>query len=179
MSEGIRMSLPFARHLAENMVELLRPYCQRIEIAGSIRREKPTVGDIEIVLIPAMQPDLLGVWSFSPGLISETLANDGFLLTKNGDHFKKAHLSNGRASFDIFLTTPEQWGVIFTLRTGPEEFSHRIVTRRNQGGLLPSFLRVKEGRVWNGSVAMETPEEEDFFKAIEIPYILPKERREI
>jgi DNA polymerase (family X) len=178
MSDGTRMSLPFAKHLAEQMIDLLKPYCERIAVAGSIRREKPDVGDVEICLIPAMQPDLLGEWHYSPDLISEALTNDGFVLPKNGDHFKQAKLPNGGVTFDIFLTTPECWGVIFTIRTGCAEFSHKLVTPRNQGGLLPSYLRVKDGRVWHGNTVMDTPSEEDFFRVIGLPWI-PPENREV
>ncbi|GAF93472.1 unnamed protein product, partial [marine sediment metagenome] len=41
-----------AKQIADKYVELLRPMAKRIEIAGSIRREKPFVGDIEICMIP-------------------------------------------------------------------------------------------------------------------------------
>jgi DNA polymerase/3'-5' exonuclease PolX len=41
-----------ALKIAQETVELLRPHCERIEIAGSIRREKPEPNDIEIVAIP-------------------------------------------------------------------------------------------------------------------------------
>lgn len=41
-----------ARAIAETLVELMRPYCSRIEIAGSIRRGNPVVKDLEIVAIP-------------------------------------------------------------------------------------------------------------------------------
>lgn len=41
-------ALPLAQSLAQSM----RPFCERVEIAGSIRRKKPSVKDIEIVAIP-------------------------------------------------------------------------------------------------------------------------------
>ena len=46
--------------IAESLVEKLRPACERIEIAGSLRREKAMVGDIEIVAVPRLERDLLG-----------------------------------------------------------------------------------------------------------------------
>ena len=39
-----------ALEIAEKTKAQLAPYCERIEIAGSIRRKKPDVGDIEIVV---------------------------------------------------------------------------------------------------------------------------------
>lgn len=41
MSEGIkRLPLAEAKKVAEELVEEMHPYCDRIAIAGSIRREK-------------------------------------------------------------------------------------------------------------------------------------------
>src|ERR1700750_2314871 len=38
--------------IAQKLIERIKPYCVRAEIAGSIRRCKPEVKDIEIVAIP-------------------------------------------------------------------------------------------------------------------------------
>ena len=46
------MKLQQAREIAEGVKAKLAPHCERIEIAGSIRRGKPVVGDIEIVCVP-------------------------------------------------------------------------------------------------------------------------------
>lgn len=42
--------------VAEALRDYLAPACVRIEIAGSIRREKPEVKDIELVCEPSMVP---------------------------------------------------------------------------------------------------------------------------
>lgn len=41
-----------AKKIADDVLEQIRPHCFRAEIAGSIRRLKPEVKDIEIVAIP-------------------------------------------------------------------------------------------------------------------------------
>lgn len=41
-----------ALKIAEGLVCEFGPYCERVEIAGSIRRGKAEVGDIEIVAVP-------------------------------------------------------------------------------------------------------------------------------
>lgn len=58
------------------IVNALRPQCERIEIAGSIRRQKQWVGDIEIVYIPSIVTsgeDLLGCPDLPHNLFDETL----------------------------------------------------------------------------------------------------------
>jgi DNA polymerase/3'-5' exonuclease PolX len=42
--------------IAERTRAALAPYCDRIEIAGSIRRRNPSVKDIELVAIPRQVP---------------------------------------------------------------------------------------------------------------------------
>ena len=46
------MELTEAREIAETIKGLLEGSCDRIEIAGSIRRHKWDVGDIELLCIP-------------------------------------------------------------------------------------------------------------------------------
>ena len=47
-----RIPLNEAHAIAAEIITVLAPHCRRIEIAGSIRRQRPEVGDIEIVGIP-------------------------------------------------------------------------------------------------------------------------------
>ncbi len=47
-----KMRFEKAYSIAERVMKLLKPFCDRIEIAGSLRREKEEVKDIEIVAIP-------------------------------------------------------------------------------------------------------------------------------
>ena len=46
------MTLAYAQQMAEALVELLAPACERIEIANSVRRGKARPSDVEIVAIP-------------------------------------------------------------------------------------------------------------------------------
>ena len=46
--------------VANCLVTALHPACHRIEIAGSLRRKKTMVGDIEIVAVPILHTNLIG-----------------------------------------------------------------------------------------------------------------------
>jgi len=54
-----------AQKTAEAIMDTLRPYCKKIEVAGSIRRQRPWVHDIDIVLIPSdpwnLHTEILGL----------------------------------------------------------------------------------------------------------------------
>lgn len=69
-----------------------------------------------------------------------------------------------------------QWGLIFMIRTGSAEFSQRLVTQKNKGGLLPSHLKVSDGWVWDGNERLELPEEDSVFALLGIDYINPQDR---
>lgn len=180
MSEGPRMSYPFALRLAEHMCEILRPDCQRIEIAGSIRRKKSTIGDIELVVIPNTVTDIFGDPYYGDSLIYDALTREGFISEMNGPHHKQAHLPpivNERpVNFDIYLTTPEQWGVIFLIRTGSADFSHWFVTHKCQGGALTDWMQIKDGRLLLAGNPVATPEETDVFERAGACWVPPEER---
>lgn len=61
LADSKKFAYAEAHSIALAVLELLRPHCIRIEIAGSIRREKPEVKDIEIVL--SFQYLLLSLWN--------------------------------------------------------------------------------------------------------------------
>jgi len=56
------MTLNYGRGMAEALVELLAPACERIEIAGSVRRKKLNPNDIEIVAVPAWTQIASQLW---------------------------------------------------------------------------------------------------------------------
>lgn len=176
MSEGQRIAFGQAIYLSGPVMAMLQPFCDRIEFAGSIRRKKPEVGDVEIVCVPKAEHNLLGEAYRSDLRIETAIYAAGYNVIKNGKKFKQFDL--GPCKVDLFITTPECWGVIFTIRTGCAEFSHRLVTPKSSGGLMPSILRFKDGQIWCGSEPepLETPEELDVFNALGLDWIAPEDR---
>lgn len=195
---------PYAEALAvaEKLKAQLSPFCERIEIAGSLRRRCETVGDIEIVAIPKVlrQEGLFGPVGKGISMLDVHLAKfpEVYRQVRAGERLKELRFEGYQV--DLFLTTREQWGVIFTLRTGSADFSKWLVTSREQGGGRMNCRYVNEGRVWrriesrrepgspepgtalmnlDGSQleAMETPEERDVFEALGVDWV-PLEKRD-
>src|SRR5687768_9351027 len=50
-----RIPVAMAWKVAERLRERLAPTCTQFEIAGSLRRQKPTVGDVDIVCVPLLE----------------------------------------------------------------------------------------------------------------------------
>ncbi len=186
-----------AFHIVHWLVGRLQPFCGRIEIAGSVRRQKAEVHDIEILAIPNLtalpkpklefgKPVPIEDKTMLDKWVREMREAGNIILEKSGDRYKKFFLKKDRIWVDLFLVLPPaQWGVQFVIRTGPADFSHWIVTRRRLGGRLPNGFRVQNGAVWQGEIAeknpdprtiLSMPEEADFFKFLELEWIEPGNR---
>jgi DNA polymerase/3'-5' exonuclease PolX len=188
-----RVPLALAEAVAAEARARLAPACERLEVAGSIRRRRPDVGDVELVAVPRVTPGRRDLFGDATGeadelhALAERLLHEGVLAhrpDKNGRPAFGTKLKRvvfrGRAGelpLDLFAVTgAAQWGVIFTIRTGPGAFSTRLVTQRRYGGGMPEGHRVRDGALWDGERLVETPEEADLFRALGLPW-LPPERR--
>lgn len=166
--------------LADKIIGEINATCERVEVAGSIRRKKVIVGDIEIVCIPKYSLDLLGqpYESLLDVKLDSLVAQGRLNFEVGGERYKKYYIDyNGKRIYvDIFITTPDRWGVIFAIRTGSANFSKRLVTKKSQGGFCPNDMYVSDGYVWHNGFRCETPEERDVFALFGMQYIKPSER---
>lgn len=179
MSEGTKRPYAQMHGIACGLVERLRPACQRIEIAGSIRRKRPTIGDIELIAIPTPITDLFGVDSGTT-LVDATLAAWPITFIKNGQKYKQFTFE-GRSgetyTVDLFLQPdPATFGINYMIRTGSAAFSKRMVTKRSQGGYMPDDLRVDGAKVWRNGAIVPTLEEMDVFDLWQMDFVEPEER---
>lgn len=174
-----KMSLLRAQQLAAALIADLEPGCDRIEVAGSIRRRRPEVGDLEIVAIPKPRLNLLGEpdGTHLDGILEGLQKRGQLTRIKGGDKYKQfAVAAPACCHIDLFLTTADQWGLILLIRTGPESFSRQVVTQKSKGGLLPDDLRVSNGRLWRGDEILPTLEESDVFRAAGLAWLEPWKR---
>lgn len=186
------MKLQLAQGVAAEIIQALKPDCVQIQEAGSIRRLKPEVKDVEIVYISktgSRQMDLFGLnlqTYFHVDHTLLTLIADGILAkdptTKRwGPKYKRAiHCASGIV-VELFRTEPDNWGYILALRTGPDKFNKLLVTKHAHGGALPPDIILRGGNVWLiGRCPQETlipaPTEHSFFAALNLPHIPPQER---
>lgn len=163
---------------AYGLMERLQPACERIEIAGSIRRRRPLIGDIEFVLMPRYLTDLFGQ---PTGQTELDLLLAGWPITrvKDGQKYKQISFAGNSGqpyTVDLWIQSKETWGVNLMIRTGSEDFTKRMVTRRVLGGYMPNDLRVDGARVWRNGAPVDTPEEEDVFHLFGVEWVRPEER---
>lgn len=177
------LKLAQALPLAEKIKDTFSPGCEQIEVAGSGRRRQAIVGDIELVAIPKLCPSLevqLSLFGEPSKLVSALDLLIGKLInekphfkrgTKNGPAYKNFLVNFNSAGSDIgldlFITTKEQWGYIFALRTGPSEFNRAWVTQKSKGGLLPDEFHFEGGwLVGPDGTRIPTPNENNVFDLI-------------
>ena len=183
-----------ALKIAERLRLTLRDYCERVEIAGSIRRKSAQVHDIELVALPKLHTvvDMFGGTSTPRSQLDLFPWPSLGQVIKNGPRFKQIAITRKDITLDLFVVlAPAQWGVLYTLRTGPKDFSQWCVTRRNVGGALPSDSHVENGVVlkdgfWQetgdgmrmiGGDAVPMPEEQDFLDYLGLGWIEPSARK--
>jgi len=183
-----RMSLRQAQAIAQAIADMYAPACERIEIAGSIRRKAETVGDVELVAIPKPVLNLFGEPTGQTEL-DIMLEEQGAQLTKNGPKYKQmsALVKGDELQVDLFLADADNWGYILMLRTGPWQFSKRMVTPQMHNGLKPSTVTVANGYVNQIITDYEAntrdiqrvpvPDEETLFQLWGMDYIKPEDRK--
>ena len=177
MSEGLKVPYSEAKQFADDLLILLGDHFERLEIAGSLRRKKALVGDIELVGI--LQTIKVGLFGFSEILptraVIELMGRFGYKAEKAGEKYIK-FFSNRKMNVDLFLCTPETWGCIFMIRTGSAEFTRKMVTKKAAGGWCPDHLHFCDGRLWDGDDVLFTREEEDVFDELGLTYVPPEQR---
>lgn len=154
----------------------LSPHCERIQIAGSIRRERPYVGDIEIVCIPKMD-----IYPTNGGedleLRSKLFEKTVLSLGK----ITKGKPSNGRhvtiwlkeeIQVDLFITFPDIWGLMLAIRTGSADFSHNVLANK----WVTLGYKSKAGVLSKNQTNFYIREETDLFRLLNMVYIHPKYR---
>jgi len=180
------MKLKEATAIGEKIIRLLEPAVERALLAGSIRRGQRDVNDVEIVAAPRMtaRPNSLFPGATEPATEShvdrlvqaEPLLEFDPHTRRNGRRYKRL-LWDRRIGVDLFLVLPPaSFGAIFALRTGPGDFSRRLVMRRSRGGAMPDALQLKDGALWGPGGRIDTPDEASFFAVLGLPHWQPRDR---
>jgi len=170
------MELEKAKAIAEKIKAVLESSCERIVIAGSIRRQKPDVGDIELLCIPKYTAGVDMLDAKIQTLIH--LYRLGYRLNKLG---RKVYGPNNKLllhlpsviGVDIFSTTEECWPVALVVRTGGKITNQRIATAALRMGYR--FHAYGKGFTTpNGELVCHS--EREVFEAVNLPYLAPEER---
>lgn len=170
------MKLEIIRKAAQEIKFAIGQYCERIEIAGSIRRKRPECNDIEIVCIPKRYTQETGLFGEK-----ETYPDGDFCRIINGykkikgeptGKYTQRLAADDETKIDIFITTADNWGNILAIRTGSAEFSYRVLAT----GWVKKGYVSKDGFLYKGNEKIILREEIDLFNLLGLEYIEPEAR---
>jgi DNA polymerase (family 10) len=157
------MKLEEAMAIAERLEGMLSPYCDKIGIAGSIRRQRPVVKDIDLVAVVKPGQELL-FDSLLYGLGKTELS---------GPKIWRIRLPEG-ISADFYLATEGTWATLLLIRTGSAESNIRLSSlARSKGWHLKAS---GEGLFDENGNRVAGDSERSVFEALGIPYQEPNER---
>jgi len=175
------MILSRALEVSNKYQGLLSPWCEpeMCRIAGSTRRKKPEVGDIELVCVP------------------RTVHLIPFVTTvrqwykKKGEptgRYTKRGLYEG-IDLDLFIPQKEDFIRQFVIRTGSDTYSHNVIAaawvkkgwRGTEDGLRLEKECIQQGKKWLVNVPRpQLPPiwktEEEFFAWLGVKFIEPEKR---
>jgi DNA polymerase/3'-5' exonuclease PolX len=188
-----RFALADAMKLAKRFVATLRPHCARVEIVGSIRRQKPFVKDIELLIVSLSgsikDPNDFFDHSIKRPAVTielDRLLKDQIIARRPnakghmswGDENKLAvHVESGMP-VDFFFTTERKWFNALVVRTGPKQSNQAIAQAAiNMGWHWHAY---GEGFTRNDGVHSidqhRVQSEADCFHFVGLPYLEPEKR---
>jgi DNA polymerase/3'-5' exonuclease PolX len=181
------MDLLRGQQIAQDVMMWLGPACERITVAGSIRRQAPEVKDVEIVAISKKGAGAVALFKGSADIIPEIdqridiLIAEGQLawdtgVRRNGPRYKRLIHCNSGVAVDLFLATEENWGAIMAIRTGPQAYVKMLVSHGWDGGVMPPNMKQRDGYLWRHGMVVPVPTEADYFREIGVQIWPPEDR---
>lgn len=164
------MSIPIQKALkyADAIHASLAPFCAKIEIAGSIRRARESVGDVDVVCLahPGQDAALRARAKAKTTVVSE------------GPHSLVVTMANGvqidlwfaqPQSADLLRVTPGTWGTVLLCRTGSREHNILICERARSAGMRWDPTR----GLFRGDALVASETEKEIFEALGLQWIPP------
>jgi len=180
MSVSVKMPLKRAQMIAERFIRLVEPYCQKVSVAGSVRRESAECGDIDICVVPKDE--------FSMG---QCFPENYPGLKVNGTRLKRFVYHDSGVQIELHITNLADWGRILAIVTGSADYSHfKLAMAWNRKGFCGTEdgLRRKSECIHKSNWKLK-PEyrscptlppvfdtEEHFFEFLGIQWTPPRER---
>lgn len=190
MSQGKRLPYKEASPIIAELSALLSPNTQDYLICGSYRRNKPTIGDVDLVALPT-NPDAyreqMDKHVFN-GIYDKGInagGNQTWGATKRSLVYKDVN-------FDVIIADEAQFGFKVWLSTGPSDGNTAMMSLLKN---RYSAVRPAEGYLWHVSYTkthpkyepargfarlgkLHCPDESTFFHLIGLPSCAPEWRNE-
>lgn len=156
----MKIELERAQRTAEAVVNRLSPYCRKIAVAGSVRRKRPWVNDIDLVLIPN------DLWNFHTELMK--LGS----LKMSGK--KILRVMAGNTQIDVYVADENTWATLLLIRTGSTENNIRLCNLAKERGW--HLAASGDGLFNERGERIAGDSERSIYAALDVPWQEPEER---
>ena len=160
-----RMSLGIALPVAERVIEELKKAAKvkRISTAGSLRRLKETIGDIDILSEGTDGEEIIKKFTSLPS-VERALASG---------ETKGSIIVEGGTQVDLRVVEPDSYGAALQYFTGSKDHNVKLREIAKKQG-----LKINEYGVFRGESRIGGKNEEDIYKAVGIPMMAPELRED-
>lgn len=159
-----RVLVSVARDTAIPLVDALRPLSDRVAYAGSLRRMRETVGDVDILAAAASGEQAARIMAAFRDLAPEVLVSGA---TKTS-----VRMDNG-LQVDLRVVKPEAWGAALQYFTGSQ--AHNVAVREIA---VRKGLKLSEYGLFRGEDLIASETEEDVYRALGLDWIEPALRED-
>ena len=176
-----QMQLATAMNIAARFKKVIDPHCSKTVVAGSVRRMKPLVGDVEIVCLPK-EPDSLDK------LFSKPYPG----IKVNGHRLKRFVYPLSGVQIELYIPQAHDFGRILAIRTGSSVFSHNVLAiqwnrlgwcgtpdglrRKGECDHKKASWKIKAEYKQHPTLPPVFNTEEEFFEFLNLKWIPPAER---
>jgi DNA polymerase/3'-5' exonuclease PolX len=162
----LELDLQPATALANEILSAVMAQCERIEVAGSIRRQRPKVHDVDFVVVAKSDAD----WQ----RINETLKRLKAKSNCSGKQLIKTYVpfQNGLFQVDFYRAKHSTFGIHLLIRTGSALHNCWLAGHAISKGMR---LKYSEGLIKDG-VPIAGEDESGVFTALGLPCPSPAER---
>jgi DNA polymerase (family 10) len=163
---GGRVPLGEAFPLVSELAERLRavPGVKRLEVAGSIRRRKETIGDGDLLVVASEPQRVMDALAGLPE-VADVIAH--------GPTKTSVKLRSGM-DVDMRVVPAESFGAALLYFTGSK--AHNIVLRKMA---IAKGLKLSEYGVFHGEKSIAGRTEDEVYAALGLPYIPPELREDL
>ena len=165
-----RLSISEVLPLAEEIVDALKKtkLCEHVEIAGSLRRRKETIGDIDILATSRKPEAVMEVFCSLPHVAR---------VTNTGNTKSTVFLKIG-IDADLRVVEPDVFGAALQYFTGSKNHNVHVRKIGVRNGITISEYGVFEGSALRKGTLIAAHTEEEVYKTVGLSYIEPELRED-
>ncbi len=160
------LDLKEAEKIAATIKATVETLCDKIEIAGSIRRQKPKIHDIDFVVVAKSDAE----WQ----KINEKLKQLKAQPNCSGNSVIRAFVpcQEGLFQVDFYRAKPSTYGIHLLVRTGSADHNMWLAGHSLSIGMR---LKYSEGLIKDGAI-VAGDDKKAVFEALDLPYPMPTQR---